>query len=232
MILREQFVERISCSRPSLVCASSPPLAYSSRTAKERKGTFSFHVRRFIGCGKSVHSLLTKRRECVVNRRLRLVNAHEERMREPCYARCGDQELRLSTNRREAGRRNSVTGQLRVMVLDASPTSRKILEVILHREGHQVVCFDDSLEALRFLSRHGAADLLFLGLELPKMDGFKVLQYLRGEPRFHLMGTIALLNERDGILVRLKARLAGAQQVVTKPLVRQRIVALVSEYPY
>ena len=45
------------------------------------------------------------------------------------------------------------------------------------------------------------------------------------------MGTIALLNERDGIIVRLKARLAGAQQVVTKPLVRQRIVALVSEYP-
>jgi hypothetical protein len=28
----------------------------------------------------------------------------------------------------------------------------------------------------------------------------------------------------------LKARLAGAQQVVTKPLVRHRIVALVSEY--
>jgi hypothetical protein len=44
------------------------------------------------------------------------------------------------------------------------------------------------------------------------------------------MGTIALLGECDGILVRLKARLAGAQQVVTKPLVRQQIVALVSTY--
>src|SRR6266699_1568841 len=44
--------------------------------------------------------------------------------------------------------------QLRVIVLDISPTSRKILEVILRREGHQVVCFDDPLEALRFLSRH------------------------------------------------------------------------------
>ncbi len=61
-----------------------------------------------------------------------------------------------------------MTGQLRIIVLDTSPTSRKILEVIL--------------------------------------------------------------NEREGILVRLKARLAGAQHVVTKPLVRQRIVALVSEY--
>jgi hypothetical protein len=30
-----------------------------------------------------------------------------------------------------------VTGQLRIIVLDTSPTTRKILEVILHREGHQ-----------------------------------------------------------------------------------------------
>jgi twitching motility two-component system response regulator PilG len=123
-----------------------------------------------------------------------------------------------------------VTGQLRTIVLDTSPTTRKILQVILRRQGHVVACFDDPLEALRALFRHGPADLLFLGLDLPKMDGFEVLKHLRGEPRFHSMGTIALLGGREGILVRLKARLAGAQHVVTKPLVRQRIVALVSEY--
>jgi DNA-binding response OmpR family regulator len=72
--------------------------------------------------------------------------------------------------------------------------------------------------------------LLFLALNLPKMDGFDVLKYLRGEPRFQSVATIALLGEREGVLVRLKARLAGAQQVVTKPLVRQQIVALVSKY--
>jgi len=121
-------------------------------------------------------------------------------------------------------------GQLRTIVLDTSSTTRKILEVILHREGHQVACFDDPLEALRALTWQGPADLLFLGLDLPKMDGFEVLMYLRGEPRFHSMGTIALLGERDGILVRLKARLAGAQQVVTKPLVRQQIAAMVYKY--
>jgi CheY-like chemotaxis protein len=123
-----------------------------------------------------------------------------------------------------------VTGQLRIIVLDTSKTSRKILEVILQREGHLVACFDDPLEALRALYRHGPADLLLLGMDLPTMDGFEVLKYLRGEPRFHSMGTIALLSERDGVLVRLKARLAGAQQVVTKPLVRKQIVALVSNY--
>ena len=123
-----------------------------------------------------------------------------------------------------------MTRQLRIVVLDSSPTSRKILEVILRREGHQVASFDDSLEALSFLSQQGPADLLFLGMELPGMDGFDVLKYVRGELRFRSMVPIALLGECDGVLVRLKARLAGAQQVVTKPLVRHRIVDLVSEY--
>ena len=123
-----------------------------------------------------------------------------------------------------------MTGQLRIIVLDTSPTTRKILEVILQREGHQVACFSDPLEALGALSRHGPADLLFLGLDLPSMDGFEMLKYLRGQPRFQSVGTIALLSERAGILAHLKARLAGAQRVVTKPLVRQQIVDLVSAY--
>jgi twitching motility two-component system response regulator PilG len=123
-----------------------------------------------------------------------------------------------------------VTGQLRIIVLDTSKTSRKILEVILRREGHLVACFDDPLEALRTLSGYGPADLLLLGMDLPTMDGFEVLKYVRGEARFHSMETVALLSERDGILARLKARLAGAQRVVTKPLVRQQIVDLVSTY--
>src|SRR5437879_3363797 len=86
--------------------------------------------------------------------------------------------------KKELRRRTSMQRQLRIMVLDASGTSRKILEVILRREGHQVACFDDSLAALRFLCRQGPADLLFLGLDLPKMDGFKVLKCLRSQPRF------------------------------------------------
>jgi CheY-like chemotaxis protein len=119
--------------------------------------------------------------------------------------------------------------QLRVMVLDTSPTSRKVLAVILRREGHRVVCFGDSLEALRFLSRHGPADLLFLGLDLPGMDGLTVLKYVKREPNPLATVPIALLDGDDGVLPRILARLAGARHVVTKPLVRQQIVALVSE---
>src|SRR5450755_166644 len=73
VILREPFVKRTPYSRPSLVCASSPPLAYSSRSAKEWKGTLSFHAHRPIARGRRVHSLMARRRERVVNRRVRPV---------------------------------------------------------------------------------------------------------------------------------------------------------------
>jgi CheY-like chemotaxis protein len=65
--------------------------------------------------------------------------------------------------------RTNMRRQLRIMVLDTSLTTRKILEVILRREGHRVVCFNDTLEALQFLFRHGPADLLFLSLDLPRV---------------------------------------------------------------
>ena len=120
--------------------------------------------------------------------------------------------------------------QLRIMVLDTSVTSRKILEVIVSREGYEVVCFGDPLEAPRFLSRYGPADLLFLGMDLPNVDGFGVLKYLRGEPHFRSMVPIVLFSSRDGILRRLRARLTGAQKVVRKPLVQSRIVSMISEY--
>lgn len=123
-----------------------------------------------------------------------------------------------------------MTELLKIIVLDTSLTTRKILEVILHREGHQVACFDDPLAALRACSGHHPADLLFLSLDLPKMDGFAVLKYLRDEPRLRSLETVALLDERDGILIRLKVRLAGARQVVAKPLVQQQIVNLVSAH--
>jgi DNA-binding response OmpR family regulator len=126
----------------------------------------------------------------------------------------------------------SMQRQLRIIVLDASMTSRKILEVILRREGHQVVSFDDPMEMLRFLLWRGPADLLFLSLDLPRMDGLDVLKYLKGQQRFHAMIPIALLSRNEGVLERIKARLAGAQLVVIKPLVRQQIVALVSAYSW
>jgi CheY-like chemotaxis protein len=118
-----------------------------------------------------------------------------------------------------------------IMVLDPSLTTRKILEVILQREGLRVISFADPVRALQYLLQH-PPDLLFLSIDLPRLDGYTVLKYLKSRNIFQHVIVITLLDQRDGVLVHLKARLAGAKQTVTKPLVRQSIVALVFEQLY
>ena len=72
---------------------------------------------------------------------------------------CSPWRSRVAAQHKQAWKQQKerMKGQLRITVLDTSPTTRKVLEVILHRQGHQVACFDDPLAALRALSRHGAA---------------------------------------------------------------------------
>ena len=113
-----------------------------------------------------------------------------------------------------------------VMVIDDSPTVRKILEVTLRREGMEVVSYPDGVEALRATAMRPydrLPDLLFLDLELPRMNGFEVARYLRSQPQWNRTA-IVVLSRRDGIIDRLKARLAGTQAYLTKPCTRQMII--------
>jgi CheY-like chemotaxis protein len=191
--------------------------AYGCRQVKRVKGRLPLHTHRAFTLLRRVPSLIAKCRERVVKSRVLSVNAHKWRMREACYARCGDRQGRPNKTDTRAAWRNE-----------------RDTEAEDHRAGHLAYDAQDPrdhpLEALHARSRQGTAGLLFLGLDLPKMDGYEVLKYLRAEPRLHPMDHAALLNVREGILVRLNARLPGAQHVVRKPLIRQRIIALMSEY--
>lgn len=115
------------------------------------------------------------------------------------------------------------------MIIDDSLTVRKILEVTLHREGLDVLSFADGMEALRVLELEPQLipDLLFLDLALPGMDGITVLRLLRARSRFDAM-VVVVLSRRDGMLDRLKSRLAGATIYLTKPFKTQEILSIVA----
>ena len=112
-----------------------------------------------------------------------------------------------------------------IMVIDDSPTVRKIIEVCLRREGLEVVSYPDGIQALRAVTNR-LPDLVILDLDLPKMSGFEVARYMRSKPQWSRT-VIVILSRHDGILVRLKARLAGAQAYLTKPFTTQMIVDVV-----
>ena len=121
--------------------------------------------------------------------------------------------------------------QTLVVIIDDSPTICKILETCLRREGHQAISYLNPVQALQALLRGEIArpDVLFVDLVLPQMDGYEVIKRLRAKPEFKAIPIIAISGS-DSMLDRLKARLAGANDYVTKPFKTQHIVALVQKY--
>jgi twitching motility two-component system response regulator PilG len=118
-----------------------------------------------------------------------------------------------------------------IMVIDDSTTVRNIIATTLQREGYDVVSFPDGVEAMRRIAQPHARtpDLVFLDITLPKMDGYEVARRLKSIPRFSNT-VIVMLSRHDGVINRLKARLAGAKGYLSKPLKTQEILAAVQAH--
>src|SRR5947209_3291730 len=118
-----------------------------------------------------------------------------------------------------------------VMVIDDSMTVRKIIETCLRRQGFQVMGFPDGVEAIRWLMEPASRvpDLVLLDIGLPKMDGYEVARRLKIKPQFSNT-VIVMLSRRDGVIDRLKGRLAGAKDYITKPFKTQDIIAVTESY--
>jgi len=118
-----------------------------------------------------------------------------------------------------------------VMVIDDSTTVRKIIETCLRRQGFQVMGFPDGVEAIRWLMEPASRvpDLVLLDIGLPKMDGYEVARRLKIKPQFSNT-VIVMLSRRDGVIDRLKGRLAGAKDYITKPFKTQDIISITESY--
>ncbi len=115
-----------------------------------------------------------------------------------------------------------------VVVIDDSLTVRKIMEVSLRREGFEVISFPDGLQAIDALNRNEITvpDLILLDVGLPKMDGYQVARTLKQKNRFGNT-VIIMLSGRDGVFDKIKGRLAGAKEYITKPFKPLEVIAAV-----
>jgi twitching motility two-component system response regulator PilG len=119
-----------------------------------------------------------------------------------------------------------------IAVIDDSQTVRKIVETCLKRESYQVISFNDGVMALRYYLKEEQGpipDLVFLDIELPYMDGYQVVRYLKASPTFtHTV--VVMISRHDGVIDRLKARLAGADSYLIKPMPTQAILDIVQQH--
>src|SRR5579859_5189527 len=118
-----------------------------------------------------------------------------------------------------------------VMVIDDSATVRKIIETCLGREGFEVKGFADGVEAMKWLTEPYSRppDLVILDIGLPKMDGYEVARRLKTKPQF-ANTVIVMLSRRDGMIDRIKGRLAGAKDYITKPFKTQDVISVIESH--
>ncbi|TDE55616.1 response regulator transcription factor [Nonomuraea mesophila] len=100
----------------------------------------------------------------------------------------------------------------RILVVDDDPTVSEVVARYLERDGHEVECVGDGVEALRRALAH-PPDLMVLDLMLPKIDGLQVCRKLRERWPVPVIMLTALGEEID----RVVGLETGADDYVTKP---------------
>jgi twitching motility two-component system response regulator PilG len=115
-----------------------------------------------------------------------------------------------------------------VLVVDDSPTVRKIVQLTLQREHMQVVTAADGLSALAAVA-DASPDLILLDIMLPRMDGYNICQVIRKNLAYRDL-PIIMLSGKDGIFDKMRGRLAGSSDYITKPFDSGDLVQTVKRY--
>jgi two-component system chemotaxis sensor kinase CheA len=104
--------------------------------------------------------------------------------------------------------------QKSILVVEDSITSRTLIKSILEAAGYKVETANDGIEGLTSL-KSGAFDLLVSDVEMPRLDGFGLIQALRAEPRFQRLPAI-LVTSLETREHREKGVAAGANAYIAK----------------
>jgi signal transduction histidine kinase len=116
------------------------------------------------------------------------------------------------------------TTKARVLVADDNADMRAYITRLLDAQ-HDVVAVPDGAAALEELFENGA-DLLVTDVMMPVMDGFQLVQRVRGEPRLSTL-PIIMLSARAGDEASVEGLEAGADDYLVKPFSARELQARV-----
>lgn len=125
----------------------------------------------------------------------------------------------------------TATTKRRVLIVEDSPAMRHLLALAVGRlPGAVIDEVGDGMAALKLLKASASApyDLVFLDLNLPVMDGLKLLGAMRGEPSV-ARTTVAVVTTAEHAETERQARALGARYFVRKPVSRRALDKILAE---
>ena len=113
-----------------------------------------------------------------------------------------------------------------ILIVDASPTDRRLYITLLGNFGHRLLEAGDGVEALT-AARTGLPDLVITDIFMPHIDGFSLVRRLRAEPLLAGVPVIFQTANHQEPEIRRLAHASGIQYILGKPADPQEILRTV-----
>ncbi|MBD2105266.1 DUF4388 domain-containing protein [Leptolyngbya sp. FACHB-261] len=116
----------------------------------------------------------------------------------------------------------------RVVCIDDGAAIRRTVEYILSRHGYEVTSIANPLKALSLVFAL-KPDLILCDIAMPELDGYELCAMLRRSAVFQRT-PIIMLTGKDGFIDRVRARMVGATEYLTKPFGESELLTVVEKY--
>ncbi|MBK7512656.1 MAG: response regulator [Chloracidobacterium sp.] len=115
-----------------------------------------------------------------------------------------------------------------ILVVDDSPTVRKLISSKLEKSGHNVVCAEDGVDAMTVLEST-VPDLVLLDIAMPRMDGYAVCKLIRSNDATKEV-PVVMISGKDGFFDKVRGRMAGTTGYITKPFGPETLMRALETY--
>ena len=113
----------------------------------------------------------------------------------------------------------------RILIVEDSPTMRQLLVFALKRmKGVEIIEAQDGMDGLRKVTSDHF-DLAFVDINMPVMDGLKLISLIRGEQSLAEM-PICVITTEGAREDRERAIGLGANEYLTKPIQANKVLAV------
>lgn len=115
----------------------------------------------------------------------------------------------------------------RILAVDDSKTMRDMVAFTLRNAGFEVTQAEDGEAAVRLLGAK-PFDLIITDLNMPKMDGFALVEHVRASAP-HKHTPILMLTTESDTEKKQKGRMSGATGWIVKPFNPDSLIAAVNK---
>jgi len=115
-----------------------------------------------------------------------------------------------------------------VLIVDHSATIRRVVALALEREGYKVYAAGNGMQALAALNDI-TPGLILVDINLPHMDGYQFCKVIKGHGLTREI-PVVMMSGKLGMMDKMKGKMAGVSDYITKPFAAVDIVGAAEKY--